>query len=97
MKTNIKIIEESTEFDRARAVCKKISHQRPAGNHATLVFAVFRQVVLDSFGRHGEPKPDHDEARSYLRRLPIAHLELLGIDSVWARDLFKMANTRIMQ
>lgn len=90
------IIEESTELEMAKAVCKKISHQAPNGNESALIFAVFRQAVLDCYYM-GMPVRDSHEARSYLRRNTVPTLEVLGVDTDWARDLFKKANTVAMQ
>lgn len=89
------ILESSTEKQRAFAVVRKIGTQRPAGNHANLIFAVFKQAVHDFYNRTGFSQTDH--AILYLKKPVVRELEILGIDTEWARTLFKKANTRAMQ
>lgn len=89
--------KEVTEAMKARAICKKIAYQVPDGNMERLLFAIFRQAVLDSYGTNGTPRSDLHEARAYLRLPVVPHLEVLGIETEWARSLFKKANVRAMQ
>ena len=81
--------------DRAKAVLRKIAYQVPETRKAHLVFAVFAQAVRDCYGsRNGLYGR---EARKYLSRHPITHLDILGIDTDWARDQFAKANLEIMK
>ena len=95
MKAKNQLIKNSTEKERAYAVVKKISTQRPHGADSNLIFAVFQQAVRDMYNRNS--KSNWRGAINYLKRKNIRELEILGIDTEWARSLFKKADTEAMQ
>ena len=73
----------------AKAVTNKIKKQMPDNANAKLMFAVFEAAVSDLFN-----KPQKSNALSYLSK-EMLHLEIIGIDSAWARGLLIKAGLEI--
>ena len=87
---------ENTEYNRARVTLKKIEHQIPQSREAYFVYAIFSRAVYDCFSKYKVPVIQDEETREYLRKRPNPHLKLLEIDTEWAAQQFKIADTTIM-
>jgi len=85
------IIDVATDRDKIMAVCRKISTQRPPGNESEFIFSVFAQAVRDAAGSQYKKA-----ARYELSKPKYYALELLGIDTEWARGQFQKAGVPIM-
>ncbi len=73
----------------ARAVTNKIKKQMPDNANAKLMFAVFETAVSDLFN-----KAQKSSAVNYISK-EMPHLEIIGIDSAWARGLLVKAGLEI--